>query len=176
MRRIAHAAPSVDPESVGRLLALALVERTRGGWRLTATGKVRLDALPQATLVKGGPSARMTAMFIDGLLEKAAAMARAQGVATRSEAAARTNAVSTTRQRPPPRQPPPVPTLFELAQWRAQAKGRLEDARLMLIEQRRHHALQVAESRRCMEQSRSLLAASAPRWPAWWPAGPDAIC
>ena len=35
MRRVAHAAPSVDPESVGRLLALALVERTRGGWRLT---------------------------------------------------------------------------------------------------------------------------------------------
>jgi hypothetical protein len=176
LRRVAHAAPTVDTESIGRLLALALVEPIRGGWRLTATGKMRLDALPQATLVKGGPSARMTAMFIDGLLEKATAMARAQGFATISETAARTNSVATTQRRPSTRRPPPVLTLFELAEWRARAKGRLEASRLMLLEQRRSHSLQVAESHRCMELSRLLLATSAPRWPAWWSVGPDTSC
>lgn len=179
LRRVAHAAPTVDMESIGRLRALALVEPQGGGWRLTATGKLRHDALPKATLVKGGPSTRLTALFIDGLLEKATAMAKAQGPAAISEGpapsrpAARAESVSTMRWREPAREPPPEPTLLELREWRKQAKHRLECSRLVLDAQRTSHALQIAESVRRIELSRAALKTLVPRWPIWWRSGPD---
>lgn len=187
LRRVAHAAPTVDPESIRRLLALALVEPIRGGWRLTATGKLRYDVLPKAVLIKGGPSTRLTSMFIDALLEKATTRARAQGFAATPDTAryrkvaSKTAAAETIAVRANPvakarRQDAPYEAafaMFEPAEWRVRARQRIECVRATLDEQRRRHAHQLAASSRCIEQSRSVLGMSVPRWPAWWLGAPD---
>src|SRR4051812_28537371 len=50
LRRIAHGSFVVDAQAAASLIALALVQRTNNGLRLTPLGRLRYDALPKAPL------------------------------------------------------------------------------------------------------------------------------
>jgi hypothetical protein len=71
LRRVAHGSIMVDARIAARLRAVALVEEGPGGLRLTPLGRRRLDALPQAPLLKpqGAMPAISTVIFT--LLERA---------------------------------------------------------------------------------------------------------
>ena len=70
LRRIAQGSELVDEKVVARLFALALIERTPRGFRLTPLGQRRYQRLPKAPLQKRrGPLAE----YVHGLIEKAQA-------------------------------------------------------------------------------------------------------
>lgn len=71
LRRVAHGSIMVDARIAARLRAVALVEEGPGGLRLTPLGRRRLDALPQAPLLKPQGAVPAISTVISTLLERA---------------------------------------------------------------------------------------------------------
>lgn len=71
LRRVAHGSIMVDARIAARLRAVALVEEGPGGLRLTPLGRRRLDALPQAPLLKPQGAVPTISTVISTLLERA---------------------------------------------------------------------------------------------------------
>jgi hypothetical protein len=81
LRRIAHGS-NVGSPAAARLQDLALIQRTKGGYRLTPLGQLRYDALPKATLLTRPRSIHAVTGYVEGLIDKAQSRARS---ATRGE-------------------------------------------------------------------------------------------
>lgn len=79
LRRVAHGSIMVDARIAARLRAVALVEEGPGGLRLTPLGRRRLDALPQAPLLKRQGAVPAISSVISTLLERADRRARENG-------------------------------------------------------------------------------------------------
>ena len=77
LRRIAHGS-NVDPPVAARLQDLALIQRTKGGYRLTPLGQLRYDALPKAPLLTRPRSIHSVSAYVEGLIDKAQSRARAR--------------------------------------------------------------------------------------------------
>ena len=71
LRRIANGAPIVDAEAKSKLLALALLEFTSRGLRLTPLGKHCYDSLPKAPLLTRRVSLHLVSDYVEAVLEKA---------------------------------------------------------------------------------------------------------
>lgn len=71
LRRVAHGSIMIDPRIAARLRDVALVEEGPGGLRLTPLGRRRLDALPQAPLLKPQGAVPAISNVIANLLERA---------------------------------------------------------------------------------------------------------
>lgn len=71
LRRVAHGSIMVDARIAARLRAVALVEEGPGGLRLTPLGRRRVDALPQAPLLKPQGAVPAISTVIANLLERA---------------------------------------------------------------------------------------------------------
>jgi hypothetical protein len=84
LRRIAHGS-SVDHPVAARLLDLALIQRANGGYRLTPLGQLRYDALPKAPLLTRPRSLNAVTGYVEGLIDKAQARAKARTGAGRGE-------------------------------------------------------------------------------------------
>ena len=78
LRRIAHGS-NVDPPVAARMQDLALIQRTKGGYRLTPLGQLRYDALPKAPLLTRPCSINAVTGYVEGLIDKAQSRARARG-------------------------------------------------------------------------------------------------
>jgi|APThiThiocy_cv2_1041547.scaffolds.fasta_scaffold52075_1 hypothetical protein len=76
LRRVAHGSTMIDARIAARLCAVALVEEGPGGLRLTPLGRLRLDALPQAPLLKAQGTVPAISSVIVNLLERADRRAR----------------------------------------------------------------------------------------------------
>src|SRR5215207_10354719 len=82
LRRMAHGSlVAVDAKVASRLVALALIQRTSTGLRLTPLGRLRFDALPKAPLLAQQRSVHAMTGYVEGLIEKAQSRARAQAAA-----------------------------------------------------------------------------------------------
>ena len=84
LRRIAHGS-SVALTLAARLQDLALIQRTNGGQRLTPLGQQRYDALPKAPLLTRQRSINAVTGYVEGLIEKAQARARARAMKVEPE-------------------------------------------------------------------------------------------
>ncbi|WP_395710484.1 hypothetical protein [Reyranella sp.] len=87
LRRVAHGSVMIDPLIVARLRAVALVEEGPGGLRLTPLGRRRVDALPQAPLLKPQGAVPAISSVIASLLERADRRTRKNGAISRSASA-----------------------------------------------------------------------------------------
>ena len=83
LRRIAHG--SNVPPVAARMQDLALIQRTKGGYRLTPLGQLRYDALPKAPLLTRPRSINAVTGYVEGLIDKAQSRARARAGAGRGE-------------------------------------------------------------------------------------------
>ena len=82
LRRIAHGSLAVvDAKVASRLVALALIQRTSTGLRLTPLGRLRFDALPKAPLLAQQRSVHAMTGYVEGLIEKAQSRAIAHAAA-----------------------------------------------------------------------------------------------
>ena len=176
LRRIAHGSLIVDAQVAATLVALALVQRTNGGLRLTPLGRLRFNALPKAPLLGHQRSIHAATGYVEGLIEKAQ-----NRVANRH---ARTKALP-----PAPPEPAPAPTdllleaqdgdieelpayqpiyfFFDSDEWRSRAERNLTRTRQAIMEHRERQVRLCDASRRRIDSSRSLLKASVPLRPAW---------
>jgi hypothetical protein len=84
LRRIAHGS-NVDPPVAARMQDLALIQRTKGGYRLTPLGQLRYDALPKAPLLTRPRSINAVTGYVEGLIDKALSRARERGGSGRGE-------------------------------------------------------------------------------------------
>ncbi len=71
LRRVAHGSVMVDARIAARLCAVALVEESPGGLRLTPLGRRRYAALPSAPLLKPESAVPALASVIASLLDRA---------------------------------------------------------------------------------------------------------
>lgn len=169
LRRIAHGSIVVDTEATARLAGLALVERVHTSLRLTPLGRLRFNALPTAPLLARKRSVQAASDYVEGVIEKAQAVAK--------------------RQLTKPASAPPVSdkarpqvaaadedmddgalgyllcSFSDMAYWRSRAESNVEKTRQVMIEHRQHQR-QCDDSRRRIAMSRSLLAATVPIKPA----------
>jgi len=84
LRRIAHGS-SVAPPLAARLQDLALIQRTKGGYRLTPLGQLRYDAFPKAPLLTRPRSINAVTSYVEGVIDKAKSRARNKAGADRGE-------------------------------------------------------------------------------------------
>jgi hypothetical protein len=77
LRRIAHGSQAIDAAIAAKLIALALVARTRSDLCLTALGRLRYDALPKAPLLARRRSIHAVSGSVENLIEKARQCAQA---------------------------------------------------------------------------------------------------
>jgi hypothetical protein len=181
LRRIAHGSLAVvDAKVASRLVALALIQRTSTGLRLTPLGRLRFDALPKAPLLAQQRSVHAMTGYVEGLIEKAQSRAIAQAAAASEktpEAArpqpmpAAVDLLLETRDeeehRSEPTMGPPVHYYFDHEQWRSSAESALLRSRRAMMEHRERQVRLCDASKRCIESSRSLLKESVPAWPSW---------
>jgi hypothetical protein len=181
LRRIAHGSLAVvDAKVASRLVALALIQRTSTGLRLTPLGRLRFDALPKAPLLAQQRSVHAMTGYVEGLIEKAQSRARAQAAAESQktpEAArpqpmpAAVDLLLETRDeeehRSEPTMRPPVHYYFDHEQWRSRAESALLRSRRAMMEHRERQVRLCDASKRLIESSRSLLKESVPAWPSW---------
>jgi hypothetical protein len=178
LRRIAHGSLVVDAKAASALIALALIERTGGGLRLTPLGRLRFDALPKAPLLGPQRSIHTATGYVEGLIEKA--QSRAATHDARAKAAP---------QSPPSRTPAPaslfleaddgedeaaelpvdqsISFFFDCEHWKSRAERKLTQMRQAMIEHRQRQIRLCDASHRRIEASRSLLKASLPVRPTW---------
>lgn len=76
LRRVAYGSIMIDEGIAARLRAVALVEEGPGGLRLTPLGRRRVDALPQAPLLRSRGAVPALSSVIGDLLERADRRAR----------------------------------------------------------------------------------------------------
>ena len=79
LRRLAHGA-AVDSHVAERLEGLALIQRTKTGYRLTPLGQLLYNALPKAPLLSRPRSIHAVTGYVEGLIDKARSRARARTV------------------------------------------------------------------------------------------------
>jgi hypothetical protein len=178
LRRIAHGSFVVDAQAASRLIALALIQRTSAGPRLTPLGRLRFSALPKAPLLTPQRSIHAITGYVEGLIEKAQSRAANQGAPA-----------ETTRQRPPGRIPvaaslllkaqdgeadpdelplyQPIYFFFDCEDWKSRAERALARTRRTIMEHRERQVRLCDASDRRIECSRSLLKASVPVRPSW---------
>jgi hypothetical protein len=181
LRRIAHGSLAVvDSKVASRLLALALIQRTSTGLRLTPLGRLRFDELPKAPLLAQQRSLHAMTGYVEGLIEKAQNRAVAQAAA----APAKTLATPTS---PPILDPvsllpqaqdeedhlnelairQPVYFYFDCEQWKSRAERALLRSRQAMVEHRKRQESLCDASKRRIESSRLLLKESVPSRPTW---------
>lgn len=174
LRRIAHGSLVVDAQAASRLIALALIQRTSRGLRLTPLGRLRFNALPKAPLLAQQRSIHAMTGYVEGLIEKA-----------QSRAATRSARAGTSPQPAPARIPVPASLLleaqdgeddpdqlpiyhlFDCENWKVRALRAIVRTRRTIMEHRQHHVRLCEASNRRLESSRSLLKASVPIRPNW---------
>ena len=176
LRRIAHGSLAVlDPKVASRLLALALIQRTSTGLRLTPLGRLRFNALPKAPLLTHKRSIHAMTGYVEGLIEKA-----------QSRTAGQAAAASAPKPPAPPMLVPvdlfpqaedqekhldelairpPVYFYFDCEQWKSRAEHALLRSRRAMMEHRKRQVRLCDSSKRRIESSRLLLKESAPAWP-----------
>jgi hypothetical protein len=181
LRRIAHGSLAVvDAKVASRLVALALIQRTSTGLRLTPLGRLRFDALPKAPLLAQQRSVHAMTGYVEGLIEKAQSRARAQAAAEsrKTPEAARPQPMPAAvdllletrdeeEHRSEPTMRPPVHYYFDHEQWRSRAESALLRSRRAMMEHRERQVRLCDASKRLIESSRSLLKESVPAWPSW---------
>jgi len=178
MRRIANGSFVVDPQAAASLVALALVERTNNGLRLTPLGRLRYNALPKAPLLGQQRSIHAATGYVQGLIEKAQSRASNRDM------------LANTAPQPPPAQTPapagllleaqdagddpgelavhrPIYFFFDCELWKSRAERNLTRTRQAIMEHRQRQIRLCDASSRCIESSRSLLRASVPVRPSW---------
>jgi hypothetical protein len=181
LRRIAHGSlGAVDAKVASRLLALALIQRTSMGLRLTPLGRLRFDALPKAPLLAQQRSLHAMTGYVEGLIEKAQNRAVAQ-------AAAASAAMPAAPASPPIPAPvallpqtedgeehldeleirQPVCFYFDSEHWKSCAERALLRSRQAMVEHRKKQERLCDASKRRIESSRLLLKESVPTWPTW---------
>jgi hypothetical protein len=79
LRKVHLGSSAIAPDLMVRLKALALIERTGGGWRLTPLGMRRHDELADVPLRDRGPS------IIDDILDRYIPLAQARGIVKPAE-------------------------------------------------------------------------------------------
>ena len=79
LRKVHLGSSAIAPDLMARLKALALIERTGGGWRLTPLGMRRHDELADVPLRDRGPS------IIDDILDRYIPLAQARGIVQPAE-------------------------------------------------------------------------------------------
>lgn len=181
LRRIAHGSlAAIDARVASRLLALALIQRTSSGLRLTPLGRLRFDALPKAPLLAQQRSIHAMTGYVEGLIERAQSRTAALAAAESAEKPAA----------PAPRSMPapasllletqdeeqdqdefaicrPVYFYFDCEHWKSRAELALIRSRRAILEHRQRQVSLCDASRRRIESSRSLLKESVPAWPSW---------
>lgn len=179
LRRIAHGSFVVDAQAAASLIALALVQRTNNGLRLTPLGRLRYDALPKAPLLGHQRSIHAATGYVEGLIEKA-----------QSRVSDRDMLAKTAPQPRPPRTPAPAGLLleaqdggndpgelpvhqpiyffFDCEHWKSRAEHNLTRTRQAIMEHRQRQITLCDASRHCIESSRSLLRTSVPVRPSWF--------
>lgn len=185
LRRIAHGSlVAVDAKVASRLVALALIERTGTGLRLTPLGRLRFNALPKAPLLAPQRSLHAMTGYVEGLIEKA----QSRAVAHTAAASAAERATAT---RPP--MPAPVHLLlpqsqdeeehldelatsrpvyyFDCEHWKSRAERALLRSRQAMVEHRKRQERLCDASKRRIESSRLLLKESVPARPTLLSAG-----
>ena len=181
LRRIAHGSLAVvDAKVASRLLALALIQRTSTGLRLTPLGRLRFNALPKAPLLAQQRSLHAMTGYVEGLIEKAQNRAVAQ-------AAAASAAAPAARPTPPIVAPVallpqsedeevhrdelairhPVYFYFDAEHWKSRAERALLRSRQAMVEHRKRQERLCDASKRRIESSRLLLKESVPARPTW---------
>jgi hypothetical protein len=79
LRKVHLSSSAIAPNLMARLKALALIERTGGGWRLTPLGMRRHDELADVPLRDRGPS------IIDDILDRYIPLAQARRIVKPAE-------------------------------------------------------------------------------------------
>jgi len=180
LRRMAHGSlVAVEAKVESRLVALALIQRTSTGLRLTPLGRLRFNALPKAPLLAQQRSLHAMTGYVEGLIEKA------QSRAVRHAAAA--SAAEPVMPAPPP-MPAPVHLLpqsqdeeehlealaiswpvyyFDCEHWKSRAERALLRSRRAMMEHRQRQERLCDASKRRIESSRLLLKESVPARPTW---------
>ncbi|SEP50744.1 hypothetical protein SAMN02990966_07752 [Rhodospirillales bacterium URHD0017] len=178
LRRIAHGSFVVDARAAASLVALALVERTSGGLRLTPLGRLRYNALPKAPLLGHQRSIQAATGYVEGLIEKA------QGRIPNRDMLAKTAPQPRPARTPAPAGllleaqdggtdagdlpgHQPIYVFFDSEHWRSRAERNLARTRQAIMEHRQRQIRLCDASSRCIESSRSLLRASVPVRPSW---------
>lgn len=176
LRRIAYGSFVVDAQAASRLIALALIEATGSGMRLTPLGRLRFNALPKAPLLSQPKSIHAVNGYVEGLIEKA--QSRAANPPVPDASAARTIGPAPPL---PEREPAmvkedegeelpvyqPVYYFFDQEHWRLCAERALLRARKSIMEHRRQMIRVCDASDRRIEASLSLLRTSVPIRPSW---------
>jgi hypothetical protein len=178
LRRIAYGSFVVEAKAASRLIALALIENTGRGMRLTPLGRLRFNALPKAPLLARPRSVHAVTGYVEGLIEKAQMRAaRPQGPAaapppatipapasplpeTQGEAVQERDAA----ERPVVHQPM---YFFDSDDWKSSADRALTRSRRAIMEHRRRQISLCDASVSRSESSRSLLRDSVPVRPGW---------
>lgn len=177
LRRIAHGSFVVDAQAASRLIALALIQRTSGGLRLTPLGRLRFNALPKAPLLTQQRSVHAMTGYVEGLIEKAQTRAAMQ-------------AAPVEKPSPPPApiaeqasvlleaeddedgsgEPPiywPIYFFFDSENWRSRAERNMVRMRRAIMEHRRRQEKLCDDSNRRIKASLALLKESVPVRPSW---------
>lgn len=172
LRRIAYGSFIVDAQAASKLIALALVETTNSGMRLTPLGRLRFNALPKAPLLSQPRSIHAVSGYVEGLIEKA--QSRAANTSTPDAPVAPANAVpqravaeedENEGEQLPACQP--VYFFFDQEHWRLSAERGLARTRKLIMEHRRQMIRLCDASDRRIEASQCLLRNSVPIRPAW---------
>jgi len=175
LRRIAHGSMIVDSKAASQLLALALIERTSNGLRLTPLGRLRFDALPKAPLLTPQRSIHAMTGYVEGLIDKAQAP---RGIALGRVPASAPACVDTHCGEPLPQAEGEEPHLVERpiyrpiylfvdGDWKSRAERALTRTRRAIMEHRQRQVRLCDASDRRIASSRLLLQGSAPIRPAW---------
>jgi hypothetical protein len=168
LRRIALGSLVIDAQAAAKLIAIALLQQTGSGLRLTPLGRLRFNALPKAPLLTPGRSIRAMTGFVEGLIEKAQSRAAAQ----RSPSDAPPPAPGPSPMRAPTGlRPEPagedvesdeLPVYFDCGHWKSCAERALARARRSIMEHRRRQVRLCDASDRRIASSRALLKESVP--------------
>ena len=176
LRRIAYGSFIVDAQAASKLIALALIETTSGGMRLTPLGRLRFNALPKAPLLSQPRSIHAVNGYVEGLIEKA--QRRAANTPEPEPPAARKIDPPTLPQEVEPavaegddsEELPAYQSVyfyFDQEHWRLCAERALVRARKAIMEHRRQMIRVCDASDRRIEASQSLLRTSVPIRPTW---------
>ena len=180
LRRIAHGSFIVDAQAASRLSALALIQQTSSGPRLTPLGRLRFNGLPKAPLLSQPKSIHAVNGYVEGLIEKAQARA-----ATSPGPEVPTVRSIARASRPPELEPDPgvdvddeddrqatpvyqpVYFYFDSEHWRSCAQRRIVRTRKAIMEHRQQMIRLCDASERRIEASQLLLKTSVPVMPRW---------
>jgi hypothetical protein len=171
LRRIAHGSMVVDSQAASRLIALALIQRTSSGLRLTPLGRLRFDALPKAPLLSPQRSIRAMTGYVEGLIDKAQARAASQAAA--SLPAARPAPTPVVASLLPDaeddeRHPDessihrPIYLFLECEAWKSSAERALTRSRQAIMKHRQRQVRLCDDSDECIAVSRARLKETVP--------------